>query len=93
MGIEFPTSDEPHRGCASRFFLLPLSQQETAMSGLFSSPKAPPPPPPPPPPVVMPLPDDEEAQRAKKRSIAAQQQRSGRASTILTDPTGDKLGG
>jgi hypothetical protein len=40
----------------------------------------------------MPLPDDEEARRAKKRSIAVQQQRSGRASTILTDPTGDKLG-
>ena len=51
-----------------------------------------------PPPTVepvpeMPTPDDAQAKAAKRRSIAAQMARRGRASTILTDTTTEKLGG
>lgn len=48
---------------------------------------------PPPGPVVMPLADDEAVVKARKRSIAEQMKRGGRTSTILTDGTGNSLGG
>lgn len=44
-------------------------------------------------PVVMPLADDEAVMKARKRSIAEQMKRGGRTSTILTDGTGNNLGG
>jgi len=44
-------------------------------------------------PAVMPTPDDEAVKAAKRKSIAMQMSRSGRDSTILTPPGGDKLGG
>lgn len=40
---------------------------------------------------VMPTPDDDAIKKAKRRSVAQQIARSGRESTILTDP-GDTLG-
>lgn len=58
------------------------------MSGLFGSPSAPPIPPPTP----MPMANDEQMLRAKRNAIAAAQQRGGRASTILTEDKGEKLG-
>lgn len=50
----------------------------------------------PPPPVVekpkiMPTPDDDAVKRKRRKSIAEQLTRSGRASTILSDP-GELLG-
>lgn len=44
-------------------------------------------------PRVMPLADDEAVKRARKNSIIQQIGRSGRASTILTSPSGTTLGG
>lgn len=42
---------------------------------------------------TMPVPDDEAAKAAKRRSTLAQRRRSGRSSTILSDPTqSDTLG-
>lgn len=49
-------------------------------------------PPPIAPPAVMPSPNDEAVLKAKKTAIANATQRGGRASTILTDGTDDKLG-
>jgi hypothetical protein len=44
-------------------------------------------------PPVMPVPDDDAAKNAKRRSVLRQRRRSGRQSTILSDPTsGDTLG-
>ncbi len=40
-------------------------------------------------PAVMPIPDDQAALDAKKRAIATAQNRSGRASTVLSQPGGD----
>lgn len=48
--------------------------------------------PPPPEPAPMPVKDDDAAKRARKRTVAKAQGRSGRASTVLTDFSGDKLG-
>lgn len=48
---------------------------------------------PPPPPPVTPMPDPADTEAAKKRQAAAMLGRSGRDSTILTDPSSDKLGG
>lgn len=59
------------------------------MSGLFGKT---PTPPPIAPPAVMPVIGDEAVAKAKKNAIASAQQRGGRASTILTDATDDKLG-
>lgn len=39
-----------------------------------------------PPPAVMPLPNDSAVKRARTKSLAAQRLRSGRVSTILSDP-------
>lgn len=47
---------------------------------------------PPPTPAAIPLPDEEAIQRAKRKATAAQLGRTGRASTILTDNTTDRLG-
>ncbi len=44
-------------------------------------------------PIVMPTPDDEAVAKAKKKSLAAILARQGRASTILSDSSGDPLGG
>lgn len=41
---------------------------------------------------VMPTPDDASVQSAKQASIAEQVARRGRASTILTGPTAERLG-
>ena len=54
---------------------------------------APPPAPPAPkPPEPRPSPDDDAVRRARQRQAAAVQQRSGRASTLLTELTREKLG-
>lgn len=45
-----------------------------------------------PPLPTIPLPDDEAIKRARRRSLAAQAGRTGRASTILSDDTTDRLG-
>lgn len=52
------------------------------------------PPPAQPAPAEAPVPmsDDESSRKARKRAVATAQARSGRASTILTDFSGDKLG-
>lgn len=42
--------------------------------------------------AVMPTPDDEAIKRARQRSIAAQLSRSGRQSTILSQPDSEFLG-
>lgn len=47
---------------------------------------------PPPPPPTVPLPDDDAILRAKRRSTAARAGRTGRAATILSDDTTDRLG-
>lgn len=44
-------------------------------------------------PIVMPLADDDAVMRAKKKVVAAQLARGGRSSTILSDTSGDTLGG
>lgn len=41
---------------------------------------------------VMPSPDDSNVQMARQASIAEQVARRGRASTILTQPSGERLG-
>lgn len=41
---------------------------------------------------TMPVPDDQAIQQARRRSIVGQLARRGRASTILTEPTEEKLG-
>lgn len=46
----------------------------------------------PPTPTVMPTTNDEQVKAAKRRQIAEMQARSGRASTMLSDP-GARLGG
>jgi hypothetical protein len=65
-------------------------------AGLFSSDDAPPPPAPTvaaEPVPVMPTPDDSAVKQAQRRSKLAQRRRSGRSSTILSDPTeSDTLG-
>lgn len=43
-------------------------------------------------PAAIPLPDEDAIQRAKRKATAAQLGRTGRASTILTDNTTDRLG-
>lgn len=44
-------------------------------------------------PPPMPIPDDKAVKDAQKRSVLRQRRRSGRSSTILSDPTeGDTLG-
>lgn len=59
----------------------------TLLGSLFKSDKPPAPPP------VTPMPDPADTAEAKKRQAAAMLGRSGRQSTILTDPSSDKLGG
>jgi hypothetical protein len=49
-------------------------------------PAAPEAPPPPPAPAVMPIADDEETARARRRRTAELSARSGRISTMLSDP-------
>lgn len=44
-------------------------------------------------PTVMPVADGAAVQAAKRKSILDQISSRGRASTLLTDPSGDKLGG
>ena len=60
--------------------------------GMSKSPAAPAPLPAPKPPETMPSPDDDAVRRARQRQAAAIQQRSGRASTLLTELTREKLG-
>ena len=63
--------------------------------GAFDQPKpapAPPPIPPIPEPAVAPVPDDEAIKAAKRRKFAVARQRSGRLSTINTEPTSTVLG-
>lgn len=43
-------------------------------------------------PQVLAMPTDEDVQRAKRLSAASQLQRTGRASTVLSQPNGDQLG-
>lgn len=66
------------------------------MGGILSAPKPAPvtPIPKAPPPAEAPVPmsDDEQTRKARKRAVQAAQARSGRASTVLTDAAGDKLG-
>jgi hypothetical protein len=64
------------------------------MSGLFGGGKSAPPPPPPvaPAPAVIPTIDSSEVDKARKRAVREAQERGGRASTILTSKTDDKLG-
>lgn len=64
-----------------------------ALVSSMLAPDAPSAPPPLPAPPVMPTVDDKAAEEARRRSILAQQARSGRASTILSDDSGDALGG
>ena len=61
------------------------------MTSLFSSPKTPAPPVVAPTPV-MPVADDEAAKQQKIKEASAAAQKSGRASTIMTSQTGEKLG-
>lgn len=44
-------------------------------------------------PTVMPTPDSQAVLDAQKKSMLDQAARGGRASTVLTDQSGDKLGG
>lgn len=55
------------------------------MSKIFS-PKPPKQPPPPPPPPVVPMVDEESLRKKKKTAIDAIKQRTGRQSTILSEP-------
>lgn len=43
-------------------------------------------------PAVLAMPTEDDVQRAKRLSAAAQLQRTGRASTVLSQPSGDQLG-
>lgn len=43
-------------------------------------------------PTLMPVPNSLDIQRQKRRTLAELQQRQGRASTILSDTSGNKLG-
>lgn len=63
------------------------------MAGLFGGAPAAPAPPPILPPTPMPLPDNAAQKAQKQRSLAQSLQQQGRASTILTDVSSDKLGG
>lgn len=63
-----------------------LTAPITLLGSLFNSK-------PPAPPPVTPMPDPADTAEAKKRQAAALLGRTGRDSTILTDPSSDKLGG
>lgn len=66
------------------------------VTSIFGGEQKPAPAPPPPAEVEeapVPMADDEENRKAARRRVAAMKSRSGRASTILTDAGGGKLGG
>lgn len=66
----------------------PIAKKDPIVGALFGKST----PPPVAPPAVMPTINDEAVLKAKKNAVAAAQQRGGRASTILTGETTDKLG-
>lgn len=63
----------------------PVDRAVSSAVGLNFAPKTPTAP------TVTPMPDEAQLQAAKKRSLAAQIGRTGRASTILSDPS-ERLG-